>query len=478
MNPTDLPFQPKIGSLSKRCDVLSAISSPLNLIQEFKNFKSSSDPSRFLYFENGSWFDFAREVFDKLRDGFLHGKSTVEVSIGGASYIFDFLRKVKVDSQTGTVNSIAWIDITGKCFFPRVVVDGSTIPETGIEVSTEEDSDSDFSSNSNSRKRKRDAQVDSFEECTDESPDVSSGTISSHTPKICKYNNLQGPRLENAHKVEKEDRLYKVVEKLFLAGMARSSVAPLSVEVTAVNKCMQVGPEGSLRLKAFQLLVQEMKSLRGENCVKYGWYGANPTDLESVLGFGFGTTNSGLLGTQAHGMGVHLTSPHFPYDSAMMAREDEKGDRHVILCRVIMGRAEQVEAGSSRSHPSSAEYDSGVDNLQNPKWYIVWGTHMNKHILPEYLVTFKISKPNNTSLGPKRVKKPNFGNTSNNLQFHFPKMISEMKQSLNPSRIQAIQHSYNLWEEGKMSKDAFIRFLRTYAGDKLLTTVIKKIRGY
>ena len=168
-------------------------------------------------------------------------------------------------------------------------------------------------------------------------------------------------------------------------------------------------------------------------------------------------------------------------------------------------------------------------------------------------------------------------------------MISEMKQSLNPSRIQAIQHSYNLWEvrhrilisyclvqsyslqlnllifvksqssckkvlslfsnylqlrathklkfvglnwnkyrslgaksllsyveeissfnwiisylllffeeritsylvifflftsivlffqEGKMSKEAFIRFLRTYAGDKLLITVIKKIRGY
>lgn len=80
--------------------------------------------------------------------------------------------------------------------------------------------------------------------------------------------------------------------------------------------------------------------------------------------------------------------------SAMMTQEDENGERHVLLCRVIIGQAEQVEAGSSQSHPSSGEYDSGVDNLNNPRWYIVWGNHMNTHILPEYLVSFKISKPN------------------------------------------------------------------------------------
>lgn len=327
MNPTDFPllrenpgFQPKIGSFHRRrCDVLSSISSPLNLIQEFKNFRSSLVPSRFLYFENGSWYDFAHEVFNELRDGFLRGKSTLEVSIGGASYVFDFLRMVKVDSQTGKVNSIAWIDVTGKCFFPRLVLDDSIRPKTGIEVGTERSSDS--SSNSNSRKRKRDEQVDSFEECTDESPDVSSSTIRSHTPKNCNYNNLAGTRWENVRKIEKEDRFYKVVEKLFLTGMARSSMAPLPMEVTAVHKCMQVGPAGSLRLKAFQLLVQEMKSLRGQDCVRFGWYGANLKDLESVLGFGFGTMNNGLLGSQAHGVGVHLTSPHFPYD------------RYVILLR-------------------------------------------------------------------------------------------------------------------------------------------------
>jgi hypothetical protein len=326
MNPTDLPllrqnpdFQQNNGSSHQRWDVLSAISSPQNLIQEFRNFRSSSDPSRFLYFENGSWFDFAQEVSNELRDGFLHGKSTLEVSVGKASHVFDFLRMVKVDSQTGNVNSIAWIDVTGKRFFPQFVLDDSTRLTKHTEVSIEEDSES--SCNSNSRKRKRDTQVDCFEECTDESPDVSSGTIGSHSPKNCNYNNLESVRWENVHKVENEDKFYKVVEKLFLTGMAQSSGAPLPVEVTAVHKCVQVGPTGSFRLKAFQLLVQEMKSFRGQDCVRFGWYGANLRDLESVLGFGFGTMNSGLLGSLAHGVGVHLTSPHFPYN------------RYVILLR-------------------------------------------------------------------------------------------------------------------------------------------------
>ena len=71
---------------------------------------------------------------------------------------------------------------------------------------------------------------------------------------------------------------------------------------------------------------------------------------------------------------------------------DANGERHVILCRVIMGRSEKVEAGSLQFHPSSEDFDSGVDDLENPKWYILWSTCMNTRILPEYVVSFKSSK--------------------------------------------------------------------------------------
>lgn len=54
-----------------------------------------------------------------------------------------------------------------------------------------------------------------------------------------------------------------------------------------------------------------------------------------------------------------------------------------------MGNAEKVDGGSLQFHPSGEEYDCGVDDLVNPRWYIVWSTHMNRYILPEYVVSFK-----------------------------------------------------------------------------------------
>lgn len=69
---------------------------------------------------------------------------------------------------------------------------------------------------------------------------------------------------------------------------------------------------------------------------------------------------------------------------------DEDGLRHLLLCRMILGKPEVVLPGNSEQyHPSSHEYDSGVDKLFAPKKYIVWSTHMNTHILPEYVVSFR-----------------------------------------------------------------------------------------
>lgn len=56
-----------------------------------------------------------------------------------------------------------------------------------------------------------------------------------------------------------------------------------------------------------------------------------------------------------------------------------------------MGNTELVRLGSKQFHPSSEEFDSGIDDVQNPKRYIVWNMNMNSHIYPEYVVSFKIS---------------------------------------------------------------------------------------
>lgn len=63
----------------------------------------------------------------------------------------------------------------------------------------------------------------------------------------------------------------------------------------------------------------------------------------------------------------------------------------MVLCRVIMGNMEVVNPGSKQFHPSSESFDSGVDDLENPRHYIAWSMNINTHIYPEYVVSFKVS---------------------------------------------------------------------------------------
>lgn len=76
--------------------------------------------------------------------------------------------------------------------------------------------------------------------------------------------------------------------------------------------------------------------------------------------------------------------------SANYCDDDENGVRHMVLCRVIMGNMEVVHPGSKQFHPSSENFDSGVDDPENPRHYIVWSMNMNTHIYPEYVVSFKV----------------------------------------------------------------------------------------
>lgn len=63
----------------------------------------------------------------------------------------------------------------------------------------------------------------------------------------------------------------------------------------------------------------------------------------------------------------------------------------MFFCRVIMGNMELIHPGSKQFLPSSSDFDSGVDDLQEPRHYIVWNTNMNTHIYPEYVVSFKVT---------------------------------------------------------------------------------------
>ena len=79
------------------------------------------------------------------------------------------------------------------------------------------------------------------------------------------------------------------------------------------------------------------------------------------------------------------------FSSAIYCDVDENDTRHMMFCRVILGNMEPVHPGSKQYHPSSDNFDSGVDDLQNPSHYTIWNMNMNTYIYPEYVVSFKMS---------------------------------------------------------------------------------------
>jgi len=262
-----------------------------------------------------------------------------------------------------------------------------------------------------------------------------------------------------APRLEDSDKYYQVVSKLFLSyGMASRGAA-----ITAVRKVGQ-----GARARAFQ----QQGQLLAAGTPKFAWYGASAEDVASVVERGFSRTNAPRLGGRKHGDGLHLSPPQCPYTSAMLAKADGSGEAHIVLCRVLMGRPEVVQAGSSQSRPSSDAYDSAVDKLENPQWYVVWSKDMNTRVLPEYVVSFKCPKLHpiqGSSEATSKLKKPSPGRDM------FPTLLAEIKQ-LVPDKCDILQEYYSNFKMGQIKKDQFIRFLRSYIGDKVLTTVATKLR--
>lgn len=67
------------------------------------------------------------------------------------------------------------------------------------------------------------------------------------------------------------------------------------------------------------------------------------------------------------------------------------GARHLILCKVILGRAEIVKPDTKQCYPSCENYDSGVDSFSAPTKYMIWSSRMNTHVWPAYVISFRVS---------------------------------------------------------------------------------------
>ncbi|CBI33839.3 unnamed protein product, partial [Vitis vinifera] len=187
-------------------------------------------------------------------------------------------------------------------------------------------------------------------------------------------------RIESVHGTLKFD----TVRDMFISSMSPFISASILEVYQGSSSSMQA------RLELFQKQVEITSKYRTEANVRYAWLASSKEALSSIMMYGlghYGTSQEKLT----YGIGVHLTAVNFPYISANYCDVDENGVQHVVLCRVILGNMELVHLGSKQCYPSCEDFDSGVDDLQNPRHYIVWNMNMNTHIYPEFVVSFKVS---------------------------------------------------------------------------------------
>ncbi|KAI3412634.1 Poly [ADP-ribose] polymerase (PARP) [Psidium guajava] len=252
--------------------------------------------------------------------------------------------------------------------------------------------------------------------------------------------------------------------------VSRLDALGAQVTVAAIHRNCSCSASAIARAQAFQVYSQAVQKKGGGGGtanVKYAWHATSKQEVSKIISYGFGYNgkpkNSGLYGS-----GVYFAPDGHPLECLKFAPVDEDGLRHLLLCRVILGKSELVSFGSEQSHPSSEQYDSGVDNLSSPRRYIIWSTHVNTHVLPEYVVSFRgpcCSRGLLTTLEESRQP------TSPWMPVRV--LIFELSKILRPSDVDLISKYFQDHRVGKLSRHLLVQRVRQIAGDGLLTRIIK-----
>lgn len=570
-NPTRPTKRRKTQALECYGDDLKYCCSRKAVLHNYGNFSKSALPSRVMYFWEGEWNDFPENIVASARNVFQSGKSAAEVSIAGSLNLLDFLRMVQIDLATGTQQSIAWIDQNGKCFFPKYFFEGSEmhgcsnggqgnkerthqccfsserareievkveIGISGIESSKSENSGEVSVTNCQSEKSQSqslDTESSELEQDSSDTGNLSKDFLSRETNAdygmgVCESQSVlcinssetfgSGQLADKLIKLENGNHEYVAVRNKFLAGL---STLVTFTSIVGIYRCVPSSSSAQARLQAFQNHVEITRKFRGKANIRYAWHGSSRKGVAGIILHGFGQTNTPNNGA-AYGIGVYLSPEDCSHVSAGYSDVDENGLRHMVLCRVIMGNMEQVQPGSQQFHPSSEQCDSGVDDIKNPKHFIIWSTHMNTHIHPEYVVSFKVStqvhddpgsKADEFALtflanakrtmldGPWQQGYPNemarhrqsypvlVKEEQKKIEGHvevpvkmptsawmpFPMLFSVIQKHLSKSSIDSLEHHYSNFKNRRISREVLIKMVRKIAGDKLLIAAIKSIKS-
>lgn len=517
------------------------------LYRSYSNFMKSGIPKHIMFYENGEWIKFPRDLLDLVVEDLQVKKASVEIKFNGQHCVLDFLHMFFLDLNTGLQQPLAWIDAAGRCFFPEIY--GADTSECchsnnfgNKEPQVEEDHGSDViklqleieisgvdqsslkvcsgESNDYIKPSQTDEELAydrDIEEVEDSCGRIPVGKAYDVVPehkeldenlisgmqelKELDVNLISGIRLLNG-RLDK-----RTVEKIFRDGMMSSDG---SIEILNIKHCNDTSMQSQLEL--FNKQIEMTKLYRGDANVRFAWLAISETELSSLMMYGIGHCAVSSIKSM-YGTGVHLTAVNC---SNVSANIDDNGVQHLVFCRVILGNLELLHPGSRQFHPSSKDFDSGVDNLTKPTYYVVWRMNMNTHIYPESVVSFKAApnpkvenrtndvsgiiasrqgSPDQIQLEPSVVNAVSDGQPSDVWRSHeravsvgsnsmktpkspwmpFSMLFAAISNKVPSKDMEHIYMQYEQFRAKKMNRDDFVRQLRLTVGDSLLWTTISSL---
>ncbi|KAL8140778.1 hypothetical protein V2J09_006799 [Rumex salicifolius] len=272
---------------------------------------------------------------------------------------------------------------------------------------------------------------------SDSESGVSGGRSDSHFPPELFVSGRESILI----RLGEEERAYRGIKQRLVSSLGLQPPADV-VAVYRRNLSVSSAQANSL---AFQVYLRALSTKNsGDVNVKYAWYGASKDGIGKIISHGFGHEQINRTSDALYGRGVYLSPDNSP------------------LARVLLGKVEAIQPGSDQTHPSSDEFDSGVDSVVSPKSYIVWSTNMNTHILPEFIVSFRAAIDSTAT--PPIPRSP---------WMSFPALLTALSGLLNPHVMSSVKQHYTDFAEKRISRDELVRSIRRVAGDELLASVIK-----
>lgn len=499
-----------------------------SLLRNYSNLKRSAPPARLMCYQKGEWTNLPLDVVTSVKKDFQMRKAASEVELDGKLFLIDFLHMMKLDLETGTQQPIAWIDEENTCFFPEIFsnqdksseccyggngqVHGHIVPESHGSNNFKLQLEIDISGLDYSKLKESTGESDDLvrqvkvvqKPALDAEADNSCIRVSNE--EVCEAFG-ENQQDETMVRHDRGDMDSNTVREMILKAFSSFKVDKLKVFCGS-------GITMQARSELFQKQVEITEKYRGDANVKYAWLPISKGELSSVMTYGLGECELSKM-KSSYGSGILLLPVNCARSSATYCDVDENGVRYVILCRVIMGNVEVVHPGSKQVHPSCESYDTGVDDLNDPRHYIVWGTKKNTHVYPQYAVSFKISSDAEGNMGGTRNKLDISGLTTCQgpevqLQFNsgspdmvsvpksqgiakdigsrstknpkslwmpFPMLFAVISNRISPSKMNLVTSNYELFRSKKINRDDFVKRLRAIAGDALLRSAILNLQN-